>query len=204
MFTIVFNYVTNLALISALNQLWAMINGLQLTTHLQLLNLKFPANSAFMLNFLVNIANFDVLPVEAIWFFFDLPEQGAHSLNFQNSGYEYKFLIENMGTQFFFVQGYLFIVLLTLLTALVVRYTRSAKLDKVNKKVKEKIYWSLALRFVFESYLEFLICVTIGVMNLQWSSTNPAVSYNSIFTLTFGVVLVIILLTTIFYFFKIN
>ena len=109
-----------------------------------------------------------------------------------------------MGTQFFFVQGYLFIVLLTLLTALVVRYTRSAKLDKVNKKVKEKIFWSLALRFVFESYLEFLICVTIGVMNLQWSSTNPAVSYNSIFTLTFGVVLVIILLTTIFYFFKIN
>ena len=181
-----------------------MINGLQLTTHLQLLNLKFPANSAFMLNFLVNIANFDVLPVEAVWYFFDLPEQGSHSLNFQNSGYEYKFLIENMGTQFFFVQGYLFIVLLTLVIALIVRYTRSAKLDKVNKKVKEKIFWSLALRFVFESYLEFLICVTIGVMNLQWSSTNPAVSYNSIFTLTFGVVLVIILLTTIFYFFKIN
>ena len=124
MFTIVFNYVTNLALISALNQLWCMINGLQLTTHLQLLNLKFPANSAFMLNFLVNIANFDVLPVETIWFFFDLPEEGSHSLNFQNSGYEFKSLIENMGTQFFFVQGYLFIVLLTLVLTLIVRYTR--------------------------------------------------------------------------------
>ena len=109
-----------------------------------------------------------------------------------------------MGTQFFFVQGYLFIVLLTLVITLIVRYTRSPKLDKVNKKVKEQIFWSLALRFVFESFLELLICVTIGVMNLQWSSTNPAVSYNSIFTLSFGVVLLIIFLTTIFYFFKIN
>ena len=65
---------------------------------MQLLNLKFPANVAFMLNFLVNVANFDILPKEAIWFFFVLPEKEAYSINFQNSGYENIFLIENMGT----------------------------------------------------------------------------------------------------------
>ena len=94
----IFTFMTNFLLYTALNQLWSMVNGLQIATHMPLLNLKFPANAAFLLSHLVNVANYDVLPVEAIWYFFDLPEKDAFNLNFQNSGYEYVFLIENMGT----------------------------------------------------------------------------------------------------------
>ena len=136
MFAMIFNFLTNFVLLTALNQLWCVVNGLQIATHMQLLNLKFPANAAFLLNFLVNVANFDLIPEEAIWFFFDFPEQSAYSLNFQNSGYEYTFLIENMGTQYFIVQAYLIAVLVTLIITLVIMITKSPKLDKANKKVK--------------------------------------------------------------------
>ena len=97
----------NLILAASLNQLWSMLNGLQLSTHMQLFNLKFPANASFLLNFLVTVATFDLLPIEVIWFFFDFPETGSFSLSFQSSGYEYINLIENMGTCFILVQVYL-------------------------------------------------------------------------------------------------
>ena len=97
------NFLVNLLLLAALNHLWSMLNGLQLTTHMQLFNIKFPANAGFLLNFLVNVATFDIMPIEGIWFFFDLPEKGAFNLSFQSSGYEYTYLVENMGTCFFLV-----------------------------------------------------------------------------------------------------
>ena len=68
------NFILNLILAASLNQLWSMLNGLQLSTHMGLFNLKFPSNANFLLDFMVNVATFDFLPVEAIWFFFDFPE----------------------------------------------------------------------------------------------------------------------------------
>ena len=70
---------------------------------MQLFNLKFPANAGFLLSFLVTVATFDFMPIEAIWFFFDFPESGSFSLEFASSGYEYVNLVENMGTCFFLV-----------------------------------------------------------------------------------------------------
>ena len=101
------NFLLNLAMVAALQHLWSMLNGLQISTHMQLFNLKFPANAGFLLNFLVNVATFDIMPIEGIWFFFDLPERGAFSLSFASSGYEYTYLVENMGTCFFLVQVYI-------------------------------------------------------------------------------------------------
>ena len=49
---------------------------------MQMFNLKFPANAGFLLNFLISVATFDVLPIEAIWLFFDFPELGAFSPSF--------------------------------------------------------------------------------------------------------------------------
>ena len=68
------NLILNIILAASLNQLWTMLNGLQLSTHMQLFNLKFPANASFLLKFLVTVATFDVMPIETIWFFFDFPE----------------------------------------------------------------------------------------------------------------------------------
>ena len=152
----------------ALNHLWSMINGLQLSTHLPLFNLQFPANASFLVNFIIKIATFDILPIEAIWAIFDFPQKGAYSLSFQSTGYEYIYLIENMGTCFFLVQIFLTACLITALLALIAKYTNNEKVANQHKKMKSQLYWGVPLRFLFEAYLELLICVTIGLLNLEW------------------------------------
>ena len=101
------NILVSIILAASLNYLWSMINGLQIATHMQLFKLKFPANASFLVGFLVEIANFDILPIEVVWFFFELPDRGSYNANFQNSGYEYLHVIENLGTSMLFVQTYL-------------------------------------------------------------------------------------------------
>ena len=97
------DFLFNFILSASLNQLWSMLNGLQLLVHLPLFNLKFPANASYMLNFSIHVATFDFLPIESIWWIFDFPEKGAFNLSFYSSGYEYVNLIENMGTCFYMV-----------------------------------------------------------------------------------------------------
>ena len=110
------NLVVNFILAASLNHLWSMINGLQLSTHMQLFSLKFPANAGFLVRFLVSVATFDLLPIEVIWFFFELPDRGSFDVNFESSGYEYKHVIENLGTSMFFVQVYIVTLFLMVIT----------------------------------------------------------------------------------------
>ena len=71
--------------------------------------------------------------------------------------------------------------------------------------MKKQLFWSMAIRFVFESYLELVICVTIGLLNLEWSSKNFSITYCSIFNIIFAViVLVMPILTSIFYYINID
>ena len=195
----------NLLMVAALNHLWSMLNGLQISTHMQLFNLKFPANAGFLLNFLVNVATFDVMPIEGIWFFFDLPERGAFSLSFASSGYEYTYLVENMGTCFFVVQIYLSSCIIAMLLLLLIRYAKLHKLQNIYESLKKNLFWSTALRFVFESYLELTICVTIGLLNLDWSQSNFSIVYNTIWTISWAfIVLILPLFSSIFYYCRID
>ena len=90
--------------------------------------------------------------------------------------------------------------LVTLLITLICLLTKNPKLEIANKNIKTKLFWPIALRFIFESYLEFTICVTLNVMNLQWSNVNPSVSYSSILSLTFIAALILILSITLYFF----
>ena len=199
------NFIINLIMAFSLNYLWSMLNGLQLQTHLKLFDLKFPANAGFLQNFLVNVATFDILPIEAIWWLFDFPELGAYNPSFGDSGYEYIFLIENMGTCFFMVQLYLSGCLITLLLGILIKVCSINKAKTTQKKMKDRLFWGTAIRFIFESYLELVICVTIGLKNIAWSQENFSISYCTVFTVVFAaIVLIMPLFTSIFYYCKID
>ena len=71
--------------------------------------------------------------------------------------------------------------------------------------MKDQLFWSTALRFVFESYLELVICVTIGMLNISWESENFSTQYCAIFTVIFMIVVFFMpLFTLIFYYWKID
>ena len=199
------NFAISIVTAASLNYLWSMLNGLQLQTHLELFNLKFPANASFLQNFLITIATFDITPIEAIWFFFDLPELGSYSPSFGDSGYDYIFLVENMGTCFFMVQIYILFCLVTLGLGILIKYCSIPKAQPRHKKMKDTLFWGTAIRFVFESYLELVICVTIGMVNISWSQDNLSIPYCSVFTVVFMLAVFIMpLFTSVFYYWKID
>ena len=46
--------------------LWGMINVMQLIVHMPMLNVKFPQNAVVFYNFIIDISNFDIIPMDAI------------------------------------------------------------------------------------------------------------------------------------------
>ena len=70
------------------------------------------------------------------------------------------------------VQIYFTQCVLVMLLWLMVRYAGCYKLENIQTKLRKKLFWSIPLRFIFEAYLELVICVTIGLMNISWVSDN--------------------------------
>ena len=51
----------------AMSQVWGMINGLQIIINLPLFNVKFPELSQSMVENMISIATFDVLPSDEVF-----------------------------------------------------------------------------------------------------------------------------------------
>ena len=106
-----------------------------------------------------------------------------------------------MGSCFFLVQFYIIWSIVTLLVGAIVTWCKVHKLTKAHDWMKKDLFWAVALRFVFESYLELSICVTIGLINLHWSHDNFSITYCSLFTLAFAIIVALMpLITSVFYF----
>ena len=103
------------------------------------------------------------------------------------------------------VQIYLSSCIVALILLLLIRYAKVYKLKNIYEKLKQNLFWSTALRFIFESYLELVICITVGMLNLEWSQDNFSMSYNTIWTLSFAlIVLILPLFTSFFYYCRID
>ena len=113
------NFFIGIVLALSLNQLWSMLNGLQLLVHMPLFRTHFPPNALLMVSFITKIATFDLLPESWVLASIDLPvfDKGPLSLEFEECGYEYIYPIYNLGTTFFLIQvyfGMLFVYILLL------------------------------------------------------------------------------------------
>ena len=69
-----------------------------MTTHMPVLRLKVPSNATYFLNYLIEVATFDPLPIEAIWAVFQFPTKTPFDEAFDAAGYNYIYAIENFGT----------------------------------------------------------------------------------------------------------
>ena len=180
---------SNMLLATSLNQLWSMLNGLQLSTHMPLFQLNVPANASFFLDFLIEVATFDPLPVEAIWAVLEFPEKGAYNDSFDSAGYNYSYSIENLGTAFVLIHIYL---ILALISALLLKLKCSQNIvRKTCKKITDNLFHSTSLRFFYEGYLEIGIALSISIIRMEWNSDlGPAVIYCNIFTIVLAAVMI--------------
>ena len=122
------NLIINLVMAASLSQLWSMLNGLQLAVHLPLFNLNFPANANLFIEFIIQVATFDLVPPDLILLIFSFPDAEAFTMGFDTTGYSSMFPIENLGTCWMLVQIYCLLVLIWFILKNLARYRESARL----------------------------------------------------------------------------
>lgn len=182
------NFMLNLVLAASLNQLWSMMNGIQIGSHMTLLGISFPANTNVFMVFFVQIANFDLLPTDIVYpWFFTLPESVTHSANFATTGYESIYVAENLGTIFVMMHFYLLAYIFA-----GVFYILGKKWQvcaKVSAKLNAALFWNGLLRLFMEAYLEFSLAVILNLWYIEFDHENGAVLYQSICTLLYAIIL---------------
>jgi len=196
-------FVVSLIKATSLNQLWTMLNGMQLVTHMPLLFTLFPANANFFITYIIPVATFDFLPEKVLSLIFDFPVKPGQSLAFEALGYGSMYPVENLSTCFFLFNIYL--VLVFIWSILYFFKERFAFMFKCFDKFDKVLFWRSLMRLLFEGYLELCLSVLIGVTDIEWSGENYNVSvlYSNIFT-TILAMLLFALPFFIFIFYTVN
>ena len=92
------NLLINTVLSASVQSLCQLMNGLQLIVHLPLLKIIFPPNVLMFVLPLVNVANFDIIPVHLVYpYVFDFQASEPYNQQFEVVGYESAYFMENDG-----------------------------------------------------------------------------------------------------------
>ena len=79
----------NIVLQGSLNQVWGMINNLQIIIHAPLINIQFPGNAFMLYEVMITVATFNILPTDDMFpsVFPDLTEEEPFSDKFERLDY---------------------------------------------------------------------------------------------------------------------
>lgn len=100
---IIVNLLANLGLSLPLQEMWAMINFQQLIMFMPLMDVDLPINAAEFFGRILRIANFNLVDFnDPVNKFLKLEQTEPLSDNFNDVGFESRYIINNMGALFFF------------------------------------------------------------------------------------------------------
>ena len=99
------NFIVSFLLAGSLNQLWGMINNLQMLILSALINVQFAGNTSLMFDQMIPIATFDFLPTDDIYglIFTKLPDRDPFNDKFDRLGFESLYIVFTLGTAFLFL-----------------------------------------------------------------------------------------------------
>jgi len=154
-------------LAGSLNQVWGMVNNLQIVVHTPLINVQFPANAFLLYDVMISVATFDILPTDDVYpyLFPDLPENDAFNDKFDRLQIGSRYLVMNMGT---------LLLVFTFYVALFIVYPCCNKLGGVLQcarnnatKIRAMLFWSHPIVFIQESYLDILLAGSVNLYFIQ-------------------------------------
>ena len=129
------------------------------------------------------IATFEALPAgDWLYQMFRLPTRGAYNLNFQNTGYDSVYMIENQGTVFFIIHAYFLAMFLTVIVPKV-NFCKTRYVTKCNTKLGQLIYWNGLNRFFAEVYFERCIALLINLKFGMWNDFYIWLIYSNILSI---------------------
>ena len=141
----------------AMQQVWGLINGLQVFVHLPTLGVLFPEPAQELVDYIVGIANFDLIPNLDNYYgeLFEKPDEDEDNMisKFVDTGYESRYFIINAGSLFVFFL--LLLVLIALLPACLLCTRLCTCCKKPFAKFKKWLFINPLIRFLLEATLDF-------------------------------------------------
>ena len=90
------NFIMNGLLSGAMDQIWSVMNNLQITANIKLFKAKSPGNLNFFLEFFETVTQAKLMDTEElVTEYMYVPESESISINFQNAGYDSSLAILN-------------------------------------------------------------------------------------------------------------
>eukprot|EP00347_Sterkiella_histriomuscorum_P013970 403362661 len=183
--------IVNIFLSQGMQQMWGMIEGFQLMTHLPMMSIVIPANTQNLFSLLNDIASFNLIPTEDLTnslFHFDEESEKAYNDSFEFMGYENMNMIQNLGLLFYMIVINWMILILCLMLIFFLHQILAPD-NKVLKYMKEKIVFNLILRFMIESSLEIGVCCFINVNELSLNASGDILGSSLSVILIFSIFL---------------
>lgn len=177
---------------------------LQLITHLPLLSISVPGNATLYLRHMMDVATFEILPVEATWAIFNLPPQEPYSDALSRAGYTHQYLFENSRTATLLIHLFIPLVVIFALISLVTdkRVTTITKHPRVIK-CRDSLLFGSSLRLWCELYLRIAVSASIGLLTMRWGGIQgTSIPYNNVFTITATIALLIFPLSALYFYNK--
>ena len=165
------NFIAMAVLSGPMDELWSMMNGLQVIQNLRLQDVRIPGNvSAFTAFF------DDVTSVEAFDFGMEdkfrqnlyMPEKEPESLNLVNAGYDSTLFV--LTAKSFIFNGLLILLLLLINLNLwgVQKVLKTDRFNRIIAAINEYVFYGALNRFFIESYVSVTICALLNIADMEW------------------------------------
>ena len=208
---ILFNVVTS----GSMAKIWGMINSMQVTSHLPIIQVELPSYSAPTIGEILEIASFEVMPIGDLMFGeefygisleiveiphddFEFPHSKAKDIEMES----YYFIV-NMGTLLF---AFIASLMVPLILFIFLRpcVSKSPNIAKRHQKLAAALRGNILIRYILEACLDIGLCFALQIW---YSDVNGGLNFgstfntlNTIFAVVLGAAAILFLpITIIFY-----
>jgi len=165
-----------------------MINGLQVIVHLPVFDTQFPANANTLLAYLIEVANFELIPpslLEDVFGTFE--ETWPLNENFEAIGYETRLVIQNLGSVFLAFIGHLVLFVVLGILWLFLKLYNGERVRKLKEKLEGYLMWNSTMKMLIEASLEISLACFINMDYMYWDTVGLFMC--SLFTSVFLIIM---------------
>jgi len=180
------NFVTQLFLSGSMEELWGMLENLQVIQNLRLTSVRTPGNVNAFTAFFEMFASVEIFDSEDLFREnLYMPEKEPESLNLVNAGYDTTLFVFTARNSIFNGLLLLLLELMNLILWLVNRGLKSDKLNRIIAAVNRFVFYGAINRFFIESYISITICALLNIADMEWIEGISSVTASNILAVFF-------------------
>lgn len=151
-----------------LNQLWSLVNTVQIIVITYMFSILMPVNAELLLLSLMKLTNLDIISTEvAINWIFDFPHTDPLNERFNRAGYESSNFFIELGP-FFFIISVFFLIILPLRFLMIKALTCLPDSSYIKRKLTRNVQIKMTvLRFLLEGCIELGISYMLCVLQVK-------------------------------------